>query len=205
MVNSTIYLFVGLSFSILGVVFLVYTFILWIQERKERGRGIRDAVASSLEFEQLLPPQSLNTTEPTPLTTSNPYERLSPTPPVPNVPTMPNKVVPSTPAIEPTESIPTQQFENTYDREQLVTALETLIQHRSLGIIDEETYNKRKGELLHHPEAPRRSIDDKGETTNSNHDDQDTKIDELLIDYMEGIISPTEYERRKSQITNKSS
>jgi hypothetical protein len=200
MINSTIYLFVGLSFSILGVVFLVYTLILWVQERNQRGKGIRDAIASSLEFEQGLQPQSaLSTVDSTPLTTSNPYERLSHVPSVSTV-GVSNKSALESP-IQAQATPVSSKLDHFYDHEQLVMALETLIQHRSLGIIDEDTYNKRKKDLLQHPDAPRRALN---ESTGSEIR-EDTTIDELLIDYMEGIISATEYERRKTQINSKTS
>lgn len=201
MVNSTIYLFVGLSFTILGIVFLVYTLILVVQERNQRGKGIRDAIASSLEFEQGLQPQSLTPSESTPPPITNPYERLAHTTPVqttaPQIAPPINKPV-VTASSPPTAPIAAPTIDQTYDHEQLVMALETLVQHRALGIIDEETYNKRKKDLLHHPEAPKRAFSDDENTSG------DASIDELLIDYMEGIITSTEYERRKAQLSNKS-
>ncbi|MFN9109210.1 MAG: hypothetical protein ACK5XN_03930 [Bacteroidota bacterium] len=87
--------------------------------------------------------------------------------------------------------------EHVSSRAQLVMALETLIDQCQSGNIDAATYTVQKRALIQHPDAPKRH-----DNTNRIVLSNDELIDDLLIDYMEGLITSAEYEYRKPRITN---
>lgn len=87
--------------------------------------------------------------------------------------------------------------EHVSSRAQLVMALETLIDQYQSGNIDAATYTVQKRALIQHPDAPKRH-----DNTNRIVLSNDELIDDLLIDYMEGLITSAEYEYRKPRITN---
>jgi hypothetical protein len=84
-----------------------------------------------------------------------------------------------------------------------ITEFEKLVHEHALGVIDTHTYNSRKKDLLNHPNMPNRTNTTNATVSASRTHEQDYTHDDALIDYLEGLITTEEYERRTNDSVKK--
>jgi hypothetical protein len=202
--NQLILLFIGIASVLTGVFLFVYHFAV---ANRISNAGSIDT-SESLDFERSLSPTAeLKRPISSPPIVSSPYHALhsegtANTQPaqtaatlssVPNLPSSQNYGYIPRPA--PLHASPSQ-----HSPDDMVAALENLIHARLSGSIDLQTYDLRKEDLLKNSRHVH-TTDQATPTISSAQPPQEyISLEELVIDYSEGIISSERYEAEKARI-----
>jgi hypothetical protein len=195
MIDENIYLFVGLTSTLIGIVLLIYTLGIWVTYRRQiRDNGLpntQKSIDDELNIKIVTMPVSRSSLLPGNTSTdgTRTYQAPSSIQPVQSMPTVNS-------GMAPMPQPPAQQ-------QQWIVELENLILQHAMGLIQPDVYQQRKQELM------RKSQSGSMTTTSLPTQDQDTdkaytSHEELLIDYAEGIITAREYEQQKIRFMQKS-
>ena len=202
--NQLILLFIGIASVLTGVFLVVYHFA--VANRNSHAGSID--TSESLDFERSLSPTAeLKRPISTPPIVSSPYRALHSESSTNTQPTQTAATLSSAPNLPSSQSygyIPRpaslQASPNKHSPDDMVAALENLIHARLSGSIDLQTYDLRKEDLLKNS-IYSRTTDQATPTTSSTQTPQEyISLEELVIDYSEGIISSERYEAEKARI-----
>jgi len=192
MIDSNIFLFVGLTAVLVGFVLLIYTLGIWVTYRRQTRDSGQPNTQISIDDELNINPvtmpfssSSMKSTN-THTDSARTYQAPSSIQPVQSMSITPNSSVP----------IPQPVL-----HQQWIVELENLILQHAMGLIQPDVYQQRKQELIG------KSQGGSPATTALPTQDTDktyTTHEELLIDYAEGIITAREYEQQKIRFTQKS-
>lgn len=194
--NQLVILFIGLASFFSGAFILIYQLVI---NRKQNKNSVID-VNESLEFERNINPnQDLRRPISTPPIVTSPYQALHQTAPA-GPPTLPNMALTGTVTVAGASSIPAAAPASV---DTIIGSLEALIQARLSGAIDEQTYAIRKAQLLssYNAQSTGSSVSAaKIAALQSSAPGHYSSMEELVIDYAEGLIDQTQYEMHKARL-----
>lgn len=209
--DQIIILFIGLASLLAGVFILIFQLV--------SNRGAKTTtqidINESLDFERNISPNpDLRRPISSPPVVSSPYSALQQTtvtaPPASMAPYRPTEPA-APPAGLVTNQAPVIGTPTTSGVTSIIGALEALIQAHMSGAIDNATYETRKAQLLqsyNSQQSGNQAVSVAAPSSTppagvGSAPAQHTSMEELVIDYAEGLISEAEYEAGKMRLQSR--